>query len=144
MCRGDVLIAVDGNLVTGLSHGDVIHFMMTAARQGVVRLTLRRETGSNGSRLSQGQLHIQPQQLHDNASNSTCKPNFLHVDSNTPGKKFLVNFVISLLYRTEHYFILVETPLCIGRHNSLRSQKFMFKLETFDGLVGVIRVKKLD
>lgn len=75
MCRGDVLIAVDGNLVTGLSHGDVIHFMMTAARQGVVRLTLRRETGvTNGTtRLSQGQLHIQPQQLHDNASNSTCK-----------------------------------------------------------------------
>ena len=78
MNRGDVLIAVDGNLVTGLSHGDVIHFMMNAARQGVVRLTLRRDRHSQ----SGGQLHIQPatiqqQQLqlqqHDNASNSTCE-----------------------------------------------------------------------
>ena len=71
MCRGDILIAVDGNLVTGLSHGDVIHFMMNAARQGVVRLTLRRETGSTSSRQSQPQLHIQPH--YDNASSSTCE-----------------------------------------------------------------------
>ena len=43
MQRGDILIAVDENPVTGLSHSDVILFMSNAARNGVVKLTLRRE-----------------------------------------------------------------------------------------------------
>ena len=62
MQRGDILIAVDNNEVTGLSHSDVIHFMSTAARNGIVKLTLRREgfppTKDNISRAN---------------SNSTCK-----------------------------------------------------------------------
>jgi len=63
MQRGDILIAVDNNEVTGLSHSDVIHFMSNAARNGIVKLTLRRDGF--------------PQPPNENISransNSTCK-----------------------------------------------------------------------
>ena len=63
MQRGDILIAVDENPVTGLSHSDVILFMSNAARNGVVKLTLRRENDITRTN-----------------SNSTCKLEIIYIE----------------------------------------------------------------
>ena len=74
MQRGDILIAVDENPVTGLSHSDVILFMSNAARNGVVKLTLRRENDITRTN-----------------SNSTCKLEIIRTLSDQKVTHFGIN-----------------------------------------------------